>query len=471
MLVMILLAVVVRWGSYYPTVIVHDESTYIVIANELLSGSVYWRDVIDTKPIGIFLIYGLLQLLSGGSIFLMRLLTSVIVGITGGLLFSLAKSATGSNRVGWAAGIGYVIIISIFAFYGVAPNTEIFINAFTVAAVFVVWCRKNSILNCAFAGLLLGFAFMIKPVASAEALLIGVYLLWVGWQRKRLLTSIFRWCLPLTIAFFLPLGAIWLFYQRLGMSDAFLYYTFILPGKYGAEPDLLRSTVFMFDFLGRFVPFTILAVAAFLQPLERDRPWQIFNVAWLVLATIIVISPGRYYAHYQIQLMPALVGLAATWWHPNRTNMSWLRMFFVKYGKGLFITTVALLSIGLFWNYAIKMPDEPAVIARELNERYAGEYTLYTGDSHQILYHLLDKEPVVGYIHPTLLFMPYNYEPLGVEPIGYIDSVFIHNPPDVVLLRLTDLEVPNPVAEAIRAHCHPVDTLLNKVVLLENNGR
>ncbi|MBP8239553.1 MAG: hypothetical protein KAX50_06315, partial [Saprospiraceae bacterium] len=51
------LALVMRFFSFFPSVINHDESTYILIAEGLLKGKVYFRDYIDTKPIGIFLLY------------------------------------------------------------------------------------------------------------------------------------------------------------------------------------------------------------------------------------------------------------------------------------------------------------------------------------------------------------------------------------------------------------------------------
>ncbi|MEO0732907.1 MAG: hypothetical protein AAFZ52_08735, partial [Bacteroidota bacterium] len=64
----ILLAIALRWGSFFISVINHDESTYIVIADEMLRGEIYLRDVVDTKPIGIFWIYAALIKLTGGAI-------------------------------------------------------------------------------------------------------------------------------------------------------------------------------------------------------------------------------------------------------------------------------------------------------------------------------------------------------------------------------------------------------------------
>ncbi|HEX5625100.1 MAG TPA: hypothetical protein VFX48_03710, partial [Saprospiraceae bacterium] len=47
-LVLPLLAILLRFFSFFPSVIDHDESTYIVIAKALLEGQTYFKDVIDT---------------------------------------------------------------------------------------------------------------------------------------------------------------------------------------------------------------------------------------------------------------------------------------------------------------------------------------------------------------------------------------------------------------------------------------
>jgi hypothetical protein len=54
---LILWSVILRFFSFFPAVISHDESTYLVIARGLLEGKTYFVDLIDTKPIGIFVLY------------------------------------------------------------------------------------------------------------------------------------------------------------------------------------------------------------------------------------------------------------------------------------------------------------------------------------------------------------------------------------------------------------------------------
>ena len=67
-LVFVAASILLRFLSFHYSVIDHDESTYLIIADAVLNGSYLYADVIDTKPPGIFLAFGLIQVLFGKSI-------------------------------------------------------------------------------------------------------------------------------------------------------------------------------------------------------------------------------------------------------------------------------------------------------------------------------------------------------------------------------------------------------------------
>lgn len=137
----ILLALLMRFFSFFPSVINHDESTYIMIADALRDGQIYLVDVVDTKPIGIFLLFGLFQEVFGEAIFLIRILTSVAIAFTAFFLFLVHRQLGGAKYGPIASGIIYICISSIFTFYGVSPNTEHFFCLFTVIALWL--CLRN----------------------------------------------------------------------------------------------------------------------------------------------------------------------------------------------------------------------------------------------------------------------------------------------------------------------------------------
>ena len=187
-----LLCIALRWGSYFISVINHDESTYVVIADEMLRGETYLKDVIDTKPIGIFWIYMAIIKLTGGSIAALRVAASFVVALGAWGLYFTGRRATGNERIGIAAGVIYCWICSVFTYYGLSPNTEIFFNVLTISAVaLAVAPRIRQEANDPFwhwpvAGLLLGMAMVIKPFAAAESLAIGLFMVWFYGSRKQI---------------------------------------------------------------------------------------------------------------------------------------------------------------------------------------------------------------------------------------------------------------------------------------------
>ncbi|MEL7163004.1 MAG: glycosyltransferase family 39 protein, partial [Bacteroidota bacterium] len=185
----ILLAVALRWGSFFISVINHDESTYIVIADGMLRGEVYLRDVVDTKPIGIFWLYAALIKLTGGAIWGLRTAAALVVALGAWGLFLAGRRATGSEKVGVAAGVIYCWACAIFTYYGLSPNTEIFFNLFTIFAVALVVAPRvkeraaDPFWHWPLAGLLLGLAMIVKPFAAAESLAVGLFLVWFYGRR------------------------------------------------------------------------------------------------------------------------------------------------------------------------------------------------------------------------------------------------------------------------------------------------
>lgn len=461
--VLLLLALLLRWGTFFPSVINHDESTYFLIGKGLLEGQTYLVDSYDTKPIGIFLIYALFSWLGGASIFMLRVFTALTIGLTAYLLYRLGYKTSGNNNVAWAAGISYLLLTSIFKFYGLSPNTELFFNPFTIGALLLVWGDHRRIHHFIFAGLLLGCGFMIKYVIAADALAMGLLLLWQGWQKRKLLVAVFQECLPLTLAFFIPVLLTYAFYAEIGQVEAFLFYTFDVTSRYPVETDWGTRLLFALAFLGRFFPFTLLAIFAIRERLTTDRIWQNFLLLWLFCVTVMTLLPGKTFGHYQIQMMPPLALLAATWFHAERQQQQWLRKLSGK-GMQAFLAVVFVgVSIGLFFYYTSKL-DGPRVIAKKLEERLQPGEVVYTGNYHHIVYPLLGQNSLTPYVHSSLLFYDHHISALEVDLEEEASKILAQHP-RFVLLR-TD-HPHNTLTSLIYERYQITDTLPDKVWLLE----
>ncbi|WP_367388531.1 ArnT family glycosyltransferase [Lewinella sp. LCG006] len=460
---LLFLAVLLRWGTFFPSVINHDESTYFLIGKGLLEGQTYLVDSYDTKPVGIFLIYALMSWLGGGAIFFLRLFTALVIGLTAYLLYLLGNSASGNTKASWAAAISYLLLTSIFKFYGISPNTELFFNPFTLGALLLVWGEGRKIHHFLLAGLLLGAGFMIKYVIAADALAIGLFLLWQGWRKERIFRTILQECLPLTLVFFLPLALTYGYYASIGQTEAFLFYTFDVTSKYPVEASWVDRLLFALAFFGRFFPFTLLAIFALREPLAKDRTWQGFLLLWLGCVTVMTLLPGKTFGHYQIQMMPPLALLAALWFDPERKQQGWLRKAAARWIKPFMVVAFVGISVGLFFYFRNKL-DGPRLVAAALKERLAPGELVYTGNYHHIVYHLLGQQGLTPYVHSSLLFYDHHVEALEIDLTKEAKRILDQHP-RFILLR-TD-HPHNLLTNSIYERYEITDTLPDKVWLLE----
>ena len=461
--ILIVLAVVIRWPSFLPSVINHDESTYIIIGNGLLHGQAYLVDSYDTKPIGIFLVYALLNALTGGSIFGIRLLTTIWLAFTAYLLFLLGVRAGGHHRVGWAAGISYVLMTSIFTFYGISPNTELFFNGLTVLAILLAWGAGNRIGLYLLAGLTLGAAFMIKYVCAGDAFALGCFLLVSGLQKGAWKNTVFLRCAPLTLAFFVPFVLVFAYYTQIGQSGSFFFYTFEATRSYPVETEWWRRLKYMGDFLLRFSPLVVLALFALREYRREDRSLQYFCLLWFAADTAILLLPGKFFGHYQVHLMPALALLAATWFHPARRRPRFLKQMPPKWGYALLALLILGLSIGLFSYYA-KKADYPRQIAQELRQRMNPGDQVYTGNYHHIVYHLLGQPSLTPYVHSSLLYYEHHLRALNIDLAKETECI-LEKRPRYILLR--EEHEQNILTQRIKEKYTVADTLVDHVLLLE----
>ena len=306
---------------------------------------------------------------------------------------------------------------------------------------------------------------MIKPVVAADALVIGCFLLYQGWMSKSLIKAIVQRCVPLTVGFFIPLALTLLYFETNGLLEQFLYFTFEMPGRYSRSVQWWEPILFMLDFLGRFFPFTILAVFAFSEPLDRDRLWQRFCLFWFAIVTVIILLQGHTYEHYQIQLMPALVCLFATWWDPERQSLTRLRSWLARHGQTALIVLVTGLTAGLAYYYLLVHPDPNRAIAAQLRQEIGEDETLYTADTDHIMYHLLDKRSPSPYVHWTVSFADHHIEAYSINLDSLADVIYDIKQPDVVLSQV-DPEFPeNPLVARIPEYYRVVDTLQELVVV------
>jgi len=158
----ILLSIALRFLSFQYSVIDHDESTYLVIAQEILDGKTLYVDVWDVKPPGIFLLFAVLLKVFGHSICMIRLVAAVFIGLTAGFLFLSLKRWGTKQKHALFAGVSYILFCAVHK-WNFAANTEIFFLLFTAIGLFFFSGKKRPA-NFFLSGLFIGLGFVIKYV-------------------------------------------------------------------------------------------------------------------------------------------------------------------------------------------------------------------------------------------------------------------------------------------------------------------
>ena len=443
---MFLLAVVIRWGSFSLSVIDHDESTYIVGADELLRGEVYLRDVIDTKPVGIFWLYAVFIWLTGGSIVLLRLVAAAFIALGAWLICGVVRRATDRLAGGVLAGTLYILLCSVFTDYGMSPNTELYFNVFTIAAVALTVVAERK--RWGLAGLLLGIGCTIKPFVAAEALAIGLYLVW--FYRREPLRMIGRGLL-LVAGFVLPVAGVAVYFAANGLLTELWFYTVEVGGAYPVDLPWPLRLKYMGDYLLRYSPLLLWGAVAQVQAQlgTRERTWLRYLALQATLVAIVIMLPGKRFGHYQIQLHPVVamyVGTCVGIYYED----------FLRRAQVAWVAGVLALALGFgHARYYAGKEDQSRLIADQLREVIRPDETFFGVNGFQIVYHLLDRPVPVPYVHGSLLYLDHHIAAFGIDVAANGRRLIEDSRVAYLLKRDGDREAETPLTDTLLRYFEP----------------
>ena len=460
-------AVCMRIFSFFPLTIDHDESTYIVIAQEMMRGSVYWVDIIDTKPPGIFMFYYLLLSLAGKSIFMIRLLVAIWIAFTAYGIYRISHNWIKKGNGPWIAGILYIILTSVFTFLGVSPNSELFFSGLTVWALYLLVVCRFEWWRVILSGFLLGIGITIKQVAVFDAIPMGIFLFSMIIKEKQKFGTAFFNLSLMTFAAFLPSISIAVWYYEAGYWENWYFHMFTAAGRYPAENTVWQMFRFTGDFLLRFFPVTIMAFLAMRQWRTFRSPQFYYLMYWVVFVLAAVIIPGNSYYHYFIQLMPPFCILAGYILHEASDYRNHIETMLTPV-RGWMMLCFLLMANGIFQykDYFIRHDYRKEVYEtiRNSESKYP---ILYIGDvGYQILYFLLDQSPPGKYLHPSLMWESKHITNLEIDRDAELNKIMDLRPE----FCLADNRRNHGVYDRFLAENYtPLDTLKSSVVLYRIN--
>lgn len=465
--VFIAISVVLRFFSFFPSVLDHDESTYMIIGRDILNGKSLYSDVTDNKPVGIFLFYAGLEFLFGSSIFWKRFVFAIFVGVTGFLISRISKKLFRQENVAFAAGLIYIIYTSIWTYHGRSPNTELLFNFFTASSLLLL-LKKNT-WNYLLAGLLMGMGFMVKYLVLFDfaAFLLFFLILEMKDRENRQNVKLWSRYLLSGLFFVIPFALTNLYFWRGNHFEDFYYITYILPGNYGSNPSGIRYLTMLLDLTAKFLPISFMVFYVIFGKNkfpEVQHKW--FFIIWITVVFVAMYLPGKEYSHYTIQLMLPLSLLAALFFHPEfKTDKITGKLFSKKYGVPALLVLLLSIQIISFKNEVIE-PDYEQKVADYLAPKMKKNDGLYVSNYSQIVYYLLGIDCPTKFVHSSLLFNKNHIKSLDINARGEIQRI-INTKPKYVIIKS-----PNKIVEdLIKQNYRLVKMFNHKRIKLYENTR
>ena len=439
-LIFVFIAVALRFFSFFTSVLDHDESTYLIIGRDLLQGKDLYVDSIDSKPVGIFLIYAFFQLIFGYSIFLKRLAVSLLIGLTAYLLRNVSLKLFQEKRVAFAAGIIYIYYTSTWNAFGISPNTELFFNFFTISSLLLFFNKSK--LNYLAAGLLLGIGFIIKYLVLLDFIAIASFfffyeMIQCKWKFN---WKIFSPYVLAGISFTIPFLCMNLYFYLGDHFDAFSFITYELPGRYRQDSSVIKYGQLIFDFAFRFFPVSFLFFYVLFSKRTILKGWQkYFLIYWILAVLIAIYLPGKGFRHYSIQLMLPVSLLAAFAFHPHFIFDKFSHVVFT--GKIGVMLLVLLIAVGQVSGIAGKFsnPDQPRMIAKYLQDKLDENDAIYVANDKQVLYYLLKKDCPTPYVHSTIFTKPEHAHAFNIDPLQEVKKVLDQHPKFIIVKQPFEL--------------------------------
>jgi hypothetical protein len=180
----VLLSVATQTGNLMREVIDWDESTFIIMASDILNGHLPYLHLFDNKTPGIFFILALLMRVFGETLLVVRLFGDICVLIAAGATYFICRR--NANPVESALAVLAMIAVTATDAFQPTMTEHVVIALVMVSVLLVVACR-DSLWSAFCVGLLMSLATITRLNIALLVVALGAYYAWgLIWGRPRL---------------------------------------------------------------------------------------------------------------------------------------------------------------------------------------------------------------------------------------------------------------------------------------------
>lgn len=452
------MASVIRVPHFYRDVIDWDESTFILMGQNLLDGTLPYVTLWDNKPPLCFVPFALVIALFGKSIPAVRGLGLVAVIACAQMTYGIA-SRFGGRRCGVIAGLSCVALLSYMP-SGLATMSELLALVPLLGALVLALRPEVQVAQWCGVGACLAVASLTRTNLAVVVVTVGILVVYDFARRDTRLVG----------AFMTGVAMIWLAcmapYAATGTLDTFFTSVFVAPFRYAAY-GVLRKLPWL------HIPLVLTVIdGRFLESspaLRSRRPLVAYSVTFALSVVLsIFLSGGGSAAHYWLQALPFLaiiVGIVV-----DRV---------LQRTRCIAIATIGLAALApIVWNTTHDtramlqaMPDgkisvygTSVKVAEHIAARNPEQQPVLLFSDH-LAYWFLGMQPMSKIlVHPTNIFRKSTLAAVlgpGATSLGEITSVFAKRP--LYVVRQQSIRVAPSAPDALRF----LDTTLARDYTLE----
>ncbi len=401
--VLLAFAVLIR-VPFFDVPMITDEGGYAYVAEFWSNHYQLYRDIPFDRPQGIFLLYKAIFSSFGSEVDELRLAAAVYNAGTTLVLFLLA-SRIFNRRAAWGTALLFSIASASPSIEGFTANAELFASLPLTLAALLTWKKQ-----WAWAGLLSGLAFLLKPIGLSG---LALALTWIVvthevWRNKRgvwrdVLRDSLRTGLPFALS---PLAMI-IHAYFVGWDH---FWGSIIERKFATDTAVSREIMIqlsqLFESVVATVPTWAMLVAC---ATIAYGTWSLrvkrFFWLWIISSLFGMSIGGHWSRHYYVQLIPALAlmgGSGISLLMQKTTRRFTYRLLacagviFVFFDLPLWFTSPEIVSKVVYDRPGYVLNDE---VANFIN---AGTYendTIYVAFYQAEIYYLAKRRNAVGQLY------------------------------------------------------------------------